>query len=503
MRFSVTTGSPGKRRSGCIVVGVYEPRKLSPSAIRLDTASRHALIDVVRRGDFEGELGTTLLLRDIPNVASARVLLVGLGREAEFFETSYRTAMCSAVKALRTTATSHATICLNELPVRSRDGAWKIEHAVLAAMEGMYRFDRLKSKPPKAKPALKNVVFHVPNRAEASAGEAAIARGVAIAEGVMLARDLGNLPGNVCTPTYLAEQAREVGKGHGFTVRILDREEIAQLGMNAFLAVARGSREPPKLIVMEHHGASPEARPVVLVGKGITFDAGGISIKPALEMDEMKFDMCGAASVFGALHAIALMKLPLNVVGIIPAAENLPDGNAVKPGDVVTTMSGQTVELLDTDSEGRVLLCDALTYAGRYKPSVVVDVATLTGEIVVALGDIASGVFSNRDALAREVLAAGDRAWDRAWHMPLWDDYQDALESNFADFPNLGSHDADAITAACFLSRFTRGYPWVHLDIAGTASKGGDEKGATGRPVALLAHFLAARAGEEPSRRKK
>jgi len=285
MRFSVTTGSPGKQRGGCVVVGVYEARKLSPAAIELDNASRHALIDVVRRGDFEGELGTTLLLRDVPNVASERVLLVGLGPEREFFETSYRTALCSAIKALRTTAISHAAICLNELAVRARDGAWKIEQAVLAVMEGMYRFDRLKSKPPKAKPALGNVVFHVPNRAEASAGEAAIDRAVAIAEGVMLARDLGNLPGNVCTPTYLAEQAREVGKDHGFTVRILDREEIAKLGMNAFLAVARGSREPPKLIVIEYNGASPEARPVVLVGKGITFDAGGISIKPALEMD--------------------------------------------------------------------------------------------------------------------------------------------------------------------------------------------------------------------------
>jgi leucyl aminopeptidase len=260
--------------------------------------------------------------------------------------------------------------------------------------------------------------------------------------------------------------------------------------------VARGSLQPPRFIVMEYAGGATAAPPVVLVGKGITFDAGGISIKPAPEMDEMKFDMCGAASVFGALRAAALMKLPLNVVGIVPATENMPGGNATKPGDIVTTLSGRTVEILDTDSEGRLVLCDALTYAEKYKPAAVVDVATLTGEIVSALGEAATGVFSNDDALAREIIAAGESAWDRAWQMPLWDEYQDALESNFADIPNIasGSGGAGAIIAACFLSRFTANYPWAHLDIAGTASRSGAEKGATGRPVALLAHFLAARA---------
>jgi leucyl aminopeptidase len=333
---------------------------------------------------------------------------------------------------------------------------------------------------------------------EVSAGEAAIARGVAIAEGVTLAKDLGNMPGNLCTPTYLAEQARELGARHGFTVQILERKDLEALGMGAFLAVARGSPQPPKLIVMEHRGGAPDAQPIVLVGKGLTFDTGGISIKPALEMDEMKFDMCGAASVFGAMRAAALMKLPLNIVGIVPATENMPGGDAIKPGDVVTTMSGQTVEILDTDAEGRLVLCDALTYARKYKPAVVVDIATLTGAIVTALGHVASGVFSNSDALAREVLAAGESAWDRAWHMPLWDEYQEALKSNFADLPNVGTHPAgDAVIAACFLSRFTKGLPWVHLDIAGTASRSGADKGATGRPVALLAHFLAGRAGKQ------
>ena len=501
MEFGIQGGSLAKQRSGCVVVGVYEGRKLSPAAMELDTASRHALDQVVRSGDFEGELGTTLLLHEVPKVASERVLLVGLGRQREFFEASYHTALSAAIKALRTTGATEATICLDELPIKGRDGAWKIEQAVLAVMEGTYRFDKLKSKPPNAKRALKRVVLRVANRSEAAAGEAAIERAVAIGEGVILAKDLGNMPGNLCTPTYLADQAREVGKRHGFTVTILEQKDIEKLGMGAFLAVARGSRQAAKLIVMEYHGGARGTQPVVLVGKGITFDTGGISIKPAAEMDEMKFDMCGAASVFGALHAAALMQLPINVVGIVPAAENMPGGNAMKPGDIVTTLSGQTVEILDTDHEGRLVLCDALTYAERYTPAAVIDIATLTDSIVIALGDIATGVFSNRDALAREVLGAGETAWDRAWHLPLWDQYQAKLESNFADFPNVGPHGAGAITAACFLSRFAKRFPWVHLDIAGTASHSGAEKGATGRPVALLAHFLAHRAATMTDRR--
>ncbi len=298
----------------------------------------------------------------------------------------------------------------------------------------------------------------------------------------------------MCTPTYLAEQAQELGKRHGLRVEVIEQKEIEKLGMGAFLAVARGSRQPPKFIVLEYHGGKRDAPPVALVGKGITFDTGGISIKPAAEMDEMKFDMCGAASVLGTLKAVAQMRLPLNVVGIIPATENMPGGNAIKPGDIVTTMSGQTVEILNTDAEGRLILCDALTYAERFKPAAVVDIATLTGAMIISLGHVATGVFSNSDVLAREVLAAGETAWDRAWHLPLWDEYQDALKSNFADFPNIGSRAGGSITAACFLSRFTKTYPWAHLDIAGTAWKSGAEKGATGRPVALLAHFLARRA---------
>jgi leucyl aminopeptidase len=497
LAFSVSAEAPGTRRTGCVVAGVYQGGRLSPSALQLDARSHHAISGAIARGDLDGgEAGATLLLHGIGDLAAERVLLVGLGPEDRLRESGYRAALGAAFDALRATGAADATLCLNEVPVNGRDGAWKIEQAVLAAMDRAYRFDQLKSKPPRTR-ALRRVALQLADRSEAAAGEAAVERASAIAEGILLARDLGNMPGNLCTPTYLAEQALALGARHGWRVEVLDAEDIEKLGMGAFLAVARGSPQPPKLIVVEYRGAGSDAPPVVLVGKGITFDAGGISIKPAPEMDEMKFDMCGAASVFGALRAAALMRLPLDVVGIVPATENMPGGNAIKPGDIVRTMSGQTVEILDTDSEGRLVLCDALTYAERFRPAAVVDVATLTGEIVSALGDVATGLFSNSDSLAREVLDAGERAWDRAWQMPLWDEYQDALKSNFADLPNIGSRTDCAVTAACFLSRFTAGYPWAHLDIAGTASKGGADKGATGRPVALLAHFLAGRAERE------
>jgi leucyl aminopeptidase len=497
MDFVIDAAGGARQRTGCIVVGVHEGRRLSRAALELDVVAGGALAAIVQRGDLEGELGTTLLLHGVPNLEAERVLLVGLGPEDEFRESGYRTALGSASTALRGTAAAEAVFRLHELAVNGRDLAWKIEQAVLAVMESRYRFDRLKSKPPPARRALRKIVFPLAERAEAAAAQAAIERGVAIAQGVTLARDLGNMPGNLCTPSYLAEQAHELGRRHGLHVEILEQEDLERLGMGAFLAVARGSSQPAKLIVMEYRAGAREAPPIALVGKGITFDAGGISIKPALELDEMKFDMCGAASVFGAVHAAALMKLPLNLVGIVPATENMPGGDAIKPGDVVTTMSGQTVEILDTDAEGRLVLSDALAYAKRYQPAAIVDVATLTGAIVTALGSVATGLFASDDALAREVLEAGDGAWDRAWRMPLWPEYQEALKSNFADMPNIVEHAPDAVIAACFLSRFTQGVPWAHLDVAGTASRGGEAKGATGRPVALLAHFLAARAGKQ------
>ncbi|APV51704.1 leucyl aminopeptidase [Betaproteobacteria bacterium GR16-43] len=494
MEFSIKTGSPEKQRTGCVVVGVYEGRRLTSSAQDIDDASGHFIAEVLRRGDHEGKAGTTLLLHNVPKVPADRVLLVGLGREREFGENTYRGALAATAKALKATGTTEAMVCLTDLPLKKRDTGWKVEQAVLCIMDGVYRFDRMKSKASETKRALRRVVLHVARRNEIAEGETAVIRGQAIAEGIALTKDLGNLPANICTPTYLAEQAQELAKRHGMKADILEQKDLEKLGMGSFLAVARGSRQPPKLIVLEYHGGARDAQPVAIVGKGVTFDTGGISIKPAPEMDEMKFDMCGAASVLGTMKAIALMKLPLNVIGVVPATENMPDGNAVKPGDIVTTMSGQTVEILNTDAEGRLILCDALTYVEKFKPAAVIDIATLTGAMVIALGHVATGMFSNSDTLAREVLAAGDSSWDRAWHMPMWDDYQEGLKSNFADIPNIAGRAGGSITAACFLSRFTKAYPWAHLDIAGTAWKSGAEKSATGRPVALLTHWLLRRA---------
>ncbi|HXF80493.1 MAG TPA: leucyl aminopeptidase [Usitatibacter sp.] len=493
MEFSIKSSSPEKQRTGCVVVGVFEGRKLSASAQALDSASRKYVSEVLRRGDHEGKAGTTLLLQKVPHVPAERVLLVGLGRERAFAEAAYRGALAATARALKGTGAAEATVCLTELNVKGRDMAWKVEQAAIVLSEGTYRFDRMKSKPAAASKALRKATL-LAGRGDIAAAGQGLARGEAIAAGMALAKDLGNLPGNICTPTYLAQQAVELGKASGLKVQILEKKDIEKLGMGSFLAVAQGSVQPPKLIVMEYNGGKRDAAPVALVGKGITFDTGGISIKPAAEMDEMKYDMCGAASVFGTMKAVAAMKLPINVVGVVPATENMPDGNAIKPGDIVTTMSGQTVEILNTDAEGRLILCDALTYVEKYKPAAVIDIATLTGAMVIALGHIATGMFSNDDALASEVLAAGDAAWDRAWHMPLWDDYQEMLKSNFADFPNIATRAGGSITAACFLARFTKSYPWAHLDVAGTAWKSGAEKGATGRPVALLSQFLARRA---------
>ncbi len=501
MEFSIKSGSPEKQRSACVVVGVFEPRKLSLAGEMIDRVSNGYLSDIIRRGDMEGKAGTTLLLHNVPNTLCDRVLLVGLGKEREFRENEYRKAIRAAIKTLDDTGSMEAVLYLTELNVRRRSVEWRVEQAVLVAMEAVYRFDRMKSKHEEVRRPLRKVTLSVQRRNEIASCEEAARRGQAIAQGMNFAKDLGNLPGNVCTPTYLADQARGLANTYDIQVEVLEQAELEKLGMGAFLSVAKGSRQPPKLIVLRYEGAGKPAKPLVLVGKGITFDAGGISLKPAAEMDEMKYDMCGAASVLGTFKALALTRLPVNVVGIIPACENLPDGNANKPGDIVTSMSGQTIEILNTDAEGRLILCDALTYAERFEPEAVVDVATLTGACVIALGHHASGLFSTSDSLARELQHAGDEAWDRAWPMPVWDDYQEQLKSNFADMANIGGRAAGSITAACFLSRFAKKYDWAHLDIAGTAWKSGTEKGATGRPVPLLVHWLTRRAAGSRSDR--
>jgi len=495
VEFSTKCASPVQIKSACAVVGVFEPRKLSTAAAALDRAAKGYLSAIVRGGDMEGKAGTTLLLHHVPNVACDRVLLVGLGPEREFRDRNYREAIAAALRVLNSTGATEATLHLTELAVPRRDGRWRITHATAVAREAVYRFDKMKSKPEGTPPALRRLVLGVRDRGELRRAAAGLEQGLAVAHGVSLARDLGNLPGNVCTPAYLAEQAREVAKRYRMKITVLEREDMEKLGMGALLSVAAGSAQPPKLIVLEHRSGPRSQRPVALVGKGITFDTGGISLKPASEMDEMKFDMCGAASVLGTIKAAAEMKLPVNVVGLIPTSENMPGGRATKPGDIVTTMSGQTVEVLNTDAEGRLILCDALTYAERFEPAAVVDIATLTGACVIALGHVASGLFANDDALARELLAAGELACDRAWRMPLWDEYQEQLKSNFADFANIGGRPAGSVTAACFLARFTKKFKWAHLDIAGTAWKSGKEKGASGRPVPLLTQFLVNRAG--------
>lgn len=495
MEFSIKSGSPEKQRTACVVVGVFAPRKLSVAAEQLDNAAQGHLSEVLRRGDMEGNAGSTLLLHKTPGIEADRILLVGLGKEREFHEKEYRASLVAAVKTLNETGGFDGTLYLTELPVKKRDLAWRVRQAVIAVEETVYRFDQMKSKKDEVRRPLRKLTFCVERRGELLHAEQALLEGRAIAGGMNTMKNLANLPGNVCTPTYLAEQARALANEHGLTVEILDREAMEQLGMHTLLSVAKGSHQPPQFIVLKHSGGKPGDKPVVLVGKGVTFDTGGISLKPAPEMDEMKFDMSGAASVLAAVKAAAMMKLPLNIVAVVPAVENMPGGGATRPGDIVTSMSGQTVEILNTDAEGRLILCDALTYVERFEPECVVDVATLTGACVIALGHVLSGLLANDDALARELLDAGNAGWDRAWQLPLFDDYQEQLQSNFADMGNIGGRAAGTITAACFLSRFAKKYKWAHLDIAGTAWCTGKEKGSTGRPVPLLVHFLMARAG--------
>ena len=496
MEFSIKSGSPEKQRSACVVVGVYESRKLTLAAELLDKAADGYIAGIVRRGDMEGKSGSTLLLQNVPGTLCERVLLVGLGKEKDFREKEFTTAIRNTVKTLNETGAFDASIFLTELTVKKRSIGWRIRQATMVALDATYKFDQFKSKKDEVRRPLRKLTLAVERRNELSQAEEAMAQGLAIAEGMAMTKNLGNLPANICHPTYLAEQAQAMAKEFNLGCEILERADMEKLGMYSLLSVSQGSRQPPKLIVLTYKGAKASDKPIVLVGKGVTFDTGGISLKPGAEMDEMKYDMCGAASVLGTMQAVARMALPINLTIVVPATENMPDGMATRPGDIVTSMSGQTIEILNTDAEGRLILCDALTYAERFEPDTVIDVATLTGACVVALGHIATGLFSNKDALARDLLDAGDESYDRAWHMPLWDDYQELLKSPFADMGNIGGRWGGSITAACFLSRFTKKFEWAHLDIAGTAWKSGADKGATGRPVPLLTHYLMQRAGK-------
>ncbi|MDX5406275.1 MAG: leucyl aminopeptidase [Chromatiaceae bacterium] len=499
MEFSVKSGSPEKQRSACIVVGVYEPRRLSAVAEQLDKISEGYISNLLRRGDLEGKPGQMLLLHHVPNVLSERVLLVGCGKERELDERQYRQIIAKTISTLNETGSMEAVCFLSELHVKGRDTYWKVRHAVETTQDCLYVFDRLKSKKDETRRPLRKIVFNVPTRRDLTIGEKAVEHGLAIAAGIKQCKDVGNMPPNICTPQYLAEQAQLLTQlSDKVSVEVLGPDEMHKLGMHSYLAVGRGSVNGPRMAVIHYKGAGNDSAPVVLVGKGLTFDSGGISLKPGEGMDEMKYDMCGAASVLGTMHAVVNLNLPVNLVAVLAAAENMPDANAYRPGDILTTMSGQTVEVLNTDAEGRLVLCDALTYVERFDPELVIDVATLTGACVIALGKHATGLMSNHNPLAHEILNASEQSGDRAWRLPLWDDYQEQLESPFADFSNLGGRAAGTITAACFLSRFTRKYNWAHLDIAGTAWRsGGKDKGATGRPVPLLTQFLINRVGQQ------
>jgi len=498
MEFNIKTGDLAELKTPCLILGVFDKRKLSGPAESVDKASDGRLSEIVKRGDLDGEPGRTLLLYDLPRVAAERVLLVSCGKRKDFTRSLYRQALAAAVDLAQRTHAGEALCTLPELAPEEVGTYLAVRDAVTAAADRVYRYSATKEDKKAPKTPLRRLTLWISKKQDLDEADRAIRHGSAIASGTGLAKELGNLPGNICTPSYLADKALELQTQYDkLDVQVLEEAEMEELGMGALLSVSRGSRQPAKLIIMQYKGGKSGAKPIVLVGKGLTFDAGGISIKPAADMDEMKYDMAGGASVFGAVQAACELDLPINLVGVVPASENLPDGAANKPGDIVTSLSGQTIEILNTDAEGRLILCDALTYIERFDPAVVIDMATLTGACVVALGKHASGLFTKEDELAAEILEAGEAAGDRAWRLPLWEDYQSQLDSNFADMANIGGREAGAVTAACFLARYTKAYTWAHLDIAGTAWLSGKEKGGTGRPVPLLVQILLGRSGEK------
>ena len=490
MKFEIKSGDLNKQK-GCLIIGVYEGGELSASASKFDKLGLGHIKKIVKQGGIEGKLGQTLAVYQAPNVTADLLLLVGCGKNKPVNEATYRRIIATSVRAARVTGTTAITSFLTELNVEKRDIAWKIKQAVEMSAEALYTFTQFKSEKQPVL-ALKSITLFVTEKNDIRKCETALKQGIAITQGMEYTKNLANLPSNICTPSYLANEAKKLAKTYkSISVKILERKDMQKLGMGAFLAVTQGSAEAPKLICLEYKGTSKKSKTVALVGKGITFDTGGLSLKPADSMVGMKYDMCGAATVLGTIKAAAELKLPIHVVGLLAAAENMPSGTACKPEDIVTTMSGQTVEIMNTDAEGRLVLCDTLTYCERYKPDAVIDIATLTGAVVIALGHHATGLLSNNDTLAQDLLNAGTQSHDRAWQMPLWEEYQEQLKSPFADMSNVGGRGAGTITAACFLSRFAKKFHWAHLDVAGTAAMmGGNDRYATGRPVPLLVQYL-------------
>ncbi|HET8940956.1 MAG TPA: leucyl aminopeptidase [Rudaea sp.] len=490
--FSLSQQSPETTASPCVVVGVFEDHMLTAAAARVDEKCNGTLKRLLESGDISGKIGSTRVLFGLPGITAARVLVVGLGEQKSFDGARFKRACAEAARTLKTLPLESATSYLTGIDVPGKDVAWKLRTAALSSDAEAYKYTAtFKPKEKSGKPEFSAIAF-VGDESHASV----LSQAVGIANGVRFAREMGNLPPNLCTPIYVSEQARKIASEHdGVSCEVLDEAQMRELGMGALLGVAQGSANPPRLIVLQWRGGGESDKPYALVGKGVTFDSGGISIKPSAGMEEMKFDMCGAAGVLGAFLAAVELKLALNLVCVVPSVENMPGANAQRPSDVVTSMSGITIEVLNTDAEGRLILCDALTYVQKFKPQVIIDAATLTGACVVALGSHASGLMSKDDTLANELIAAGEDTLDRAWRLPLWDDYQCQLDTGFADVANIGGKTAGAITAGCFLSRFTDGYRWAHLDIAGSAWNSGRKGSATGRPVALLVQYLLDRAG--------
>ena len=493
MDYAIETAPLETLQCDCLIVGVYQDRQLCASASLINDSTQGLINKILNRGDISGKNGETVLINAIPDSAIERILLVGLGENKALSGKNYRKALLAAINSLKKKPIKSVVCSLAECEVSDADRSWKTRQIIEVFSDAAYQFTTCKSNK-ETDSKIEKISITSPV-AELELAQTGLIQGTAIADGINLTKLLSDLPGNICTPTYLAEQALELGKQYpSLDISILEEADMEKLSMGALLSVSRGSRQPAKLITLSYQGGEKNSKPIVLIGKGLTFDAGGISLKQAPGMDEMKYDMCGGAAVLGTLQAAAHMQLPLNIIGLIPSSENMPDGDANKPGDILTSMSGKTIEVLNTDAEGRLLLCDTLTYAERYNPDVVIDLATLTGACLVALGRVPSGLLGNNDALCNDLLAASVTANDSLWRLPLWEEYQEQLKSNFADLANVGGKDAGTITAACFLSQFAENFHWAHLDIAGTAWRTGPNKGATGRPVPLLSQYLINRA---------
>ena len=486
LEFALNHADPLHIDTDCLVIGLFADKSLAASGQAVDRASDGRLSALIERGDLSGKASATALLHDIPGVTAPRVLVIGLGDADKFAAPQFLKVVGDAARALRTGTIKRALLTLTEVPVKDRDAAWSIRQAAIAADHACYRYVHTLGKDNKKRE--ESGLEHLAIQGNESS---ALAHGIAIAGGVAFARELGNLPPNICNPAYVAEQAQAFAKRFdNVSCEVLDDAAMESLGMGSLLAVARGSANRPKLVVLKYSNGG-DAKPFVLVGKGITFDTGGVNLKVQGGIEEMKYDMCGAASVLGAFVSAVGMQLPINLVAIAAAVENAIDGDAYRPSDVITSMSGKTIEVGNTDAEGRLILCDALTYAQRFEPQALIDVATLTGAMMVALGKHATGVMTkSNDDLARELIDAGETVFDRAWQMPLWDEYQGQIDSAFADVYNIGGRWGGAITAGCFLSRFTEGQRWAHMDIAGVANGDGKMGMATGRPVGLLSQWL-------------